>query len=41
MAMRNKIIHEYFGIGLQAVWVLVKEDLNQLKPKIESIKNLS
>jgi uncharacterized protein with HEPN domain len=41
MAMRNKIIHEYFGIDLQAEWIVVKEDLNQLKPKIESIKNLS
>lgn len=37
MAMRNKIIHEYFGVDLQAIWTVVKVDLAELKPSIQSI----
>lgn len=34
---RDKIIHHYFGIDLNAVWDIVKKDLPGLKKKIESI----
>lgn len=35
--MRNKLIHEYFGVDLELVWSVVKDYLPPLK---EQIKNL-
>ncbi len=39
MAMRNKIIHEYFGIDLQAVWNVVQSNLPELKIQISRIRD--
>ena len=36
VGMRNKIIHEYFGIDLEILWATVKEDIPNLKEKIET-----
>ena len=35
--MRDKLIHEYFGVNLKRVWKTVKEDLPSLKPLFEKI----
>jgi len=35
--MRDKLIHNYFGVDLDAVWKTAKEDLAVLKPKIAGI----
>jgi uncharacterized protein with HEPN domain len=35
--MRNKMIHEYFGIDLQIVWKTEKNRLLQLKSLFENI----
>ena len=35
--MRNKVIHEYFGVKLDIVWRTVKEELPTLKPLFEKI----
>jgi uncharacterized protein with HEPN domain len=35
--IRNKLIHDYFGVNLAVVWKTVKEDLPTLEPKIRSI----
>ncbi len=35
--MRNKLIHEYFGIKLQVVWKTIKQDLPRIKPHIQMI----
>lgn len=35
--MRDKLIHDYFGVDIEAVWVTVKEDIPVLKKKIEEI----
>ena len=35
--MRDKLIHHYFGVNLEAVWKAIKEDLPDLKEKIEKI----
>jgi len=35
--MRDKLIHEYFGIDLGNVWKVVTEDIPVLKKKIEEI----
>ena len=35
--IRNKLIHDYFGVNLAVVWKTVKEDLPTLEPKIRSL----
>ena len=35
--MRDKIIHFYFGVDREAVWLVVKERIPGLKPLIEQI----
>jgi len=35
--MRDKLIHEYFGVNLQRVWRTVREDIPALKPLFEKI----
>jgi len=32
--MRNKLIHEYFGIDVEVVWETTQEDVPELKKKI-------
>lgn len=35
--MRDKLIHEYFGVNLKVLWRTIKEDLPPLKPVIEGV----
>jgi len=35
--MRNKLIHEYFGVNVAVVWKTIEEDLPGLKVKISEI----
>jgi len=35
--MRDKLIHEYFGVNLRAVWDTVKQDIPNLKPSFDKI----
>ena len=37
--MRDKLIHEYFGVNLRAVWDTVKQDIPNLKPSFDKILN--
>ena len=37
MSMRDRLIHEYFGVDLKVVWETVQEDLPKLKAQIEGI----
>jgi len=37
VAMRNVLVHQYFGIDLQEVWDTVTTDLPVLKSEVESI----
>ena len=39
MNMRNKLVHEYFGVDNAVVWDAIKKDLPQLKKIITKIKN--
>jgi uncharacterized protein with HEPN domain len=32
--MRDKLIHEYFGVDLEIVWQVIKKDLPSVKPLI-------
>jgi uncharacterized protein with HEPN domain len=35
--MRDKLIHEYFGVDLRRVWKTVKEEIPPLKPLFEKM----
>lgn len=35
--MRNKLIHEYFGVNLRVVWDTVKKDIPNIKPFFQEI----
>lgn len=35
--MRDKLIHEYFGVDLRRVWNTVEKDIPNLKPLFEKI----
>lgn len=35
--MRDKLIHEYFGINIKVIWRTIKEDIIFVKPLIEQI----
>jgi len=35
--MRDKLIHEYFGVDLRRVWNTVEKDVPKLKPMFEKI----
>ena len=36
--MRDKVIHEYFGVDLKIIWNVVKERIPVLKPTFEKIR---
>ena len=36
--MRNKIIHEYFGVDLEIIWKTIRQSLPTLKKSISQIK---
>lgn len=40
IAMRNIIIHEYFGIDMNLVWDTIKGDLPVLKKQIKMLLNI-
>ena len=35
--MRNRLIHEYFGVDLEIVWQTIQEDLIPLETSIKAI----
>lgn len=37
VGMRNKLIHEYFGINLNVVWTTLKKDIPKLKKQISEL----
>jgi uncharacterized protein with HEPN domain len=37
--MRDKLIHEYFGINSQVLLITIKEDLPVIKPQIEALSS--
>ena len=37
IGMRNRLIHEYFGVDLDIVWQTIKDDLEPLETAIKAI----
>jgi len=37
--LRDKLIHHYFGVDLNAVWNIINKDIPDLKEKIRKILN--
>lgn len=37
IGMRDKLIHNYFGVNIERVWIVVQEDIPQLKMQIDEI----
>jgi uncharacterized protein with HEPN domain len=35
--MRDKLIHEYFGVDLALVWDVVERELPALRPRLEAL----
>ncbi len=35
--MRDKLIHDYFGVNLQLIWKTVQDDLPELLPKLREV----
>ncbi|HHI97501.1 MAG TPA: DUF86 domain-containing protein, partial [Thermodesulfatator atlanticus] len=37
VALRNVVIHQYFGVDLENIWKIITEDLPDLEEKVRSI----
>lgn len=37
--MRDKLIHEYFGVDLSIVWAVIQEELPPLQDEIKKLTN--
>src|SRR6202044_2916074 len=35
--LRNRIVHDYFGLDLEIIWQVVRHDLPQLRSQLESL----
>lgn len=35
--MRDKVVHEYFGVKLERVWETIQRDIPNIKPLFEKI----
>lgn len=35
--LRNRIVHEYFGVDLEIIWTIIEQDLPMLKTQIQDI----
>jgi uncharacterized protein with HEPN domain len=33
--MRDKLIHDYFGVDIEAVWLTVRDDLPKMRPALD------
>ncbi len=38
-AVRDRLIHHYFGVNLEIVWTILKEDLPNLREEIQKISD--
>lgn len=39
IGLRNRIVHEYFGVDLQIIWHILKNDLPAFKASLKNIRS--
>jgi len=39
VALRNILVHEYFGLNLRQVWTMTQEDLPKLEEQIRRVRS--
>jgi uncharacterized protein with HEPN domain len=39
IGLRNRIVHEYFGVDLQIIWQILKKDLPAFKASLKKIRS--
>ena len=39
IGLRNRIVHEYFGVDLQIIWQIIKKDLPVFKTSLNKIRS--
>lgn len=39
IGLRNRVVHEYFGVDLQLIWQILKKDLPGLKESLMNIRS--
>ena len=39
VALRNMLVHEYFGLNMQQVWTMVNKDLPELEEHVRQIRS--
>lgn len=37
VGLRNKVLHEYFGVDIEILWQTIREDLPSLKAQVEKL----
>ncbi len=37
VALRNRVIHDYFGVDLEIVWFIIKHDIPSFKDQLKKI----
>jgi uncharacterized protein with HEPN domain len=38
IGLRNRIVHEYFGLSLPIIWTIIQRDVPELEVRLRSIK---
>jgi uncharacterized protein with HEPN domain len=39
IGLRNRIVHEYFGVDLQIIWQILKKDIPAFKASLKNIRS--
>jgi len=39
VALRNILVHEYFGLNLHQVWTMIQKDLPKLEEQVQYIRS--
>jgi uncharacterized protein with HEPN domain len=39
IALRNILVHEYFGLNMHQVWTMTQKDLPQLEEQVQHIRS--
>ena len=37
--LRNRIVHDYFGLDLEIIWEIIQHDLPELEKKVRALQN--